>query len=99
MKTSVSSFIKGFIPSFMLLSVLVGSSCTREVSNSTGWNVNDPRNGGFEVQPQLEQETGPGLILIEGGRFTMGSIEQDVMYTWNNVPRTMSVSSFYMWWK
>ena len=96
MKTSVSSFIKGFIPSFMLLSVLVGSSCTREVSNSTGWNVNDPRNGGFEVQPQLEQETGPGLILIEGGRFTMGSIEQDVMYTWNNVPRTMSVSSFYM---
>ena len=72
------------------------SSCKKEVSGTTGWTLNDPKNGGFEVVPYYEQETGPGLVLIEGGRFTMGSVEQDVMYKWDNVPRTMSVSSFYM---
>ena len=72
------------------------SSCKKEVSGTTGWTLNDPKNGGFEVIPYYEQETGPGLVLIEGGRFTMGSVEQDVMYKWDNVPRTMSVSSFYM---
>lgn len=72
------------------------SGCGKDVSNSTGWNNNDPKNGGFEVQPYGEQETGPGLILVEGGRFTMGQNEQDVMYDWDSKPRTMSVSSFYM---
>ena len=72
------------------------SSCKKEVSGTTGWTLNDPKNGGFEVIPYYEQETGPGLVLIEGGRFTMGSVEQDVMYKWDNVPRTMSVSSFYI---
>jgi len=43
-----------------------------------------------------EQETGPGLVLIEGGTFTMGRVEQDVMFDWNNIPRRVTVSSFYM---
>ena len=81
---------------FMVLGVVFLSSCRKEVSSTTGWTVNNPKNGGFEVVPFFEQETGPGLILIEGGRFTMGSIEQDVVHQWNNVPRTQSVSSFYM---
>lgn len=71
-------------------------SCKHEQSSSTGWNYNDPDNGGFQKVPYLEQETGPGLVLIEGGRFTMGKIEQDVNYDWNNIPRTVTVSSFYM---
>jgi sulfatase modifying factor 1 len=66
------------------------------VSNTTGWTYNDPDNGGFEVISGSEQETGPGLVLIEGGTFTMGRVEQDVMYDWNNVPRRVTVSSFYM---
>ncbi|OFX67442.1 MAG: gliding motility lipoprotein GldJ [Bacteroidetes bacterium GWE2_29_8] len=72
------------------------SSCKKEQSVSTGWEYNNPRNGGFEVVPYREQETGPGLVLIEGGTFTMGRVEQDVMYDWNNIPRRMTVSSFYM---
>ena len=43
-----------------------------EVSTSTGWKYNDPDNGGFEVTLGADQKTGPGLVLIEGGRFTMG---------------------------
>jgi formylglycine-generating enzyme len=66
------------------------------VSSTTGWNYNDPDNGGFEVTLDAEQVTGPGLVLIEGGRFTMGQVTQDVLFDWNNKPRTVTVSSFYM---
>ena len=66
------------------------------VSPTTGWNYNDPDLGGFEVISGYEQETGPGLVFIEGGTFTMGRTEQDVLYEWNNIPRRVTVSSFYM---
>jgi len=72
------------------------ASCAHERSSVTGWNYNDPKNGGFEVMPYEEQETGPGLVFIEGGTFTMGRAEDDVMYDWNNVPRHVTVSSFYI---
>jgi gliding motility-associated lipoprotein GldJ len=75
---------------------LLFSSCSKESSSATGWNYNDPKNGGFQKIPYLEQETGPGLVLIEGGRFTMGRAEQEVLFEWNNIPRTVTVSSFYM---
>jgi len=72
------------------------ASCSHERSTVTGWNLNDPKNGGFEVSPYEEQETGPGLVFIEGGTFTMGRSQDDVMADWNNVPRRVTVSSFYM---
>jgi gliding motility-associated lipoprotein GldJ len=76
---------------------LILSSCTNEVSQTTGWGYNDPDMGGFEYHGDYyEQETGPGLVLIEGGSFTMGRTEQDITYDWNNIPRTVTVSSFYM---
>jgi sulfatase modifying factor 1 len=67
-----------------------------EVSSTTGWNYNDQDNGGFEVVIGADQKTGPGLVLIEGGVFRMGRVTQDVMFDWNNTPRTVTVSSFYM---
>lgn len=81
---------------FVLCLVIIASSCAKERSSTTGWAYNDSKNGGFERPPFFEQETGPGLVLIEGGRFTMGRNEQDIFYDWNNVPRTATVSSFYM---
>ncbi len=75
---------------------LAFTSCKKERSGATGWEYNNPKNGGFQKVPYLEQETGPGLVLIEGGRFTMGRVEQEVMYNWDNIPRTVTVSSFYM---
>ena len=72
------------------------SSCKYETSSVTGWDYNNPGNGGYQKVPYEEQETGPGLILIEGGTFTMGRVEQDVTYDWDNVPRRVTVSSFYM---
>ncbi len=71
-------------------------SCKKEVSRATGWQYNDPRTGGFEVAKYQEQEIGPGLVFIEGGTFVMGRTTDDVMLDWNNLPRRVTVSSFYM---
>lgn len=72
------------------------TSCKKEASHSTGWDYNNPKMGGFQKVPFVDQETGPGLVLIEGGTFTMGRAEQDVMFDWNNRPARVTVSSFYM---
>lgn len=87
---------KAVMPLMLVAGLSFLASCQKERSNITGWNYNDPDNGGFEVVPYEEQETGPGLVFIEGGTFTMGRVEQDVNYDWNNVPRRVTVSSFYM---
>jgi gliding motility-associated lipoprotein GldJ len=68
----------------------------KESSSATGWDYNNPENGGFEKAQFVEQETGPGLVFVEGGTFTMGRAEQDVMYDWNNRAARVTVSSFYM---
>jgi gliding motility-associated lipoprotein GldJ len=72
------------------------SSCEKSSSGATGWNYNDPKTGGYERPEYIEQETGPGLVLVEGGTFTMGRVEDDMNFTWDNIPRRVTVSSFYM---
>ncbi len=67
-----------------------------KASTTTGWDYNNPENGGFEVMTASEQATGPGLTLVEGGTFTMGKVQDDILYEWNNVPRRVTISSFYM---
>ena len=77
--------------------MMILSSCNSyEKSGATSWNYNDEKNGGFESVPYTEQETGPGLVLIEGGTFTMGRTEQDVVQDWDNIPRRATVASFYI---
>jgi len=72
------------------------SSCAKDQSATTGWNYNDPKWGGFERVDYPGQETGPNLVLIEGGSFTMGQTEQDVMYEYHSIPRKVTVKSFYI---
>lgn len=86
----------------ILLSVsLFSVSCSilptkKSSSSTTGWNYNNPKNGGFEYNPDYAQETGPGLVFIQGGTFPMGKVEQDVMYESNNAIRRVTVPSFFM---
>ena len=82
--------------SFVVLSGIILASCQRESSSTTGWEYNNPKVGGFQKVPFIDQETGPGLLLVEGGTFTMGRTENDVMYDWNNRSARVTVSSFYM---
>ncbi|MEY4332977.1 MAG: hypothetical protein RLZZ196_1715, partial [Bacteroidota bacterium] len=64
-------------------------------SSKTGWSYGDSKLGGFE-NPLTYNSNGPGTVFIEGGRFTMGQTEEDLTMDRNNIPRTVSVSSFYM---
>lgn len=85
------------------VSIILLSSCKnglpfigkkKQKSDATGWNYNDKNMGGYQVAKAKEQGTGPGLVFVEGGTFTMGQTEEDVMYEWNNIPRRVSVPSF-----
>jgi len=87
------------IYSFFVVLAIISMSCggkNKGVSSTTGWNYNDSKNGNFQVKEGVEQETGPGLVFIEGGTFSMGGQEQDVTHDWNNIQRRVTVSSFYM---
>jgi gliding motility-associated lipoprotein GldJ len=83
----------------LFLGVLMGScgSKSKDTSRLTGWSLNDPKSGGFELNSNYKgQETPPGMVLIEGGTFTMGKVQDDVMFDWNTAPVTMQVRSFFM---
>lgn len=72
------------------------SSSSKNSSRATGWNINS-REGGFQYNTDFkEQETSPGLVFVEGGTFTKGRIQDDVMHDWNNTPNQQHVQSFYM---
>jgi gliding motility-associated lipoprotein GldJ len=72
------------------------SSSSKNSSRATGWDINS-REGGFQYNTDFkEQETAPGLVFIEGGTFTKGRVQDDVMHDWNNSPNQQHVQSFYM---
>ncbi len=72
------------------------SSPSGGVSNTTGWRYNDPNYGGFDVKTATAQITGPGLIFIEGGVFTMGQVAENLDYEWNNSARKVTVDSYFI---
>ncbi len=65
-------------------------------SNLTGWNFNDPTYGNYIKGKFKDGTVPPGMVHIEGGTFTMGMVQDDVMFDWNTTPRQMHVRSFYM---
>jgi gliding motility-associated lipoprotein GldJ len=63
----------------------------------TGWTSKDKSTAGFSSNKQYKgQQTPPGMVLIEGGTFTMGHVIDDVMFDWNTTPQQQQVRSFYM---
>lgn len=92
--------VKNFL--ILLSSAVLITSCGKlfkkkaEKSETTGWNYNDKTMGGFQVAKTKEQGLGPGLVFVQGGTFTMGQTEEDVMGDWNNIPRRVTVPSFYI---
>lgn len=96
-KLRLSVILAIFCCSIMLVSCgSFGKNKKAGKSGTTGWNYNDPNYGGFYVTDSPNQKTGPGLVAIEGGTFTMGATQENVYYEWNNTPRQVTVSSFYM---
>lgn len=90
------------LKAFFAIAVSVGLfSCNnskdyKNNSRATGWSL-DSKEGGFNYNSDFdEQETGPGLVFVEGGTFTMGRVQDDVMHDWNNSPTQQHVQSYYM---
>jgi gliding motility-associated lipoprotein GldJ len=86
----------------LALSLTIGfTSCSKKGSSkggssATGWKIND-KKGGFQYNTKFkQQETPPGMVSVEGGTFTMGRVEDDVMHDWNNSPTKQHVQSFFM---
>jgi gliding motility-associated lipoprotein GldJ len=79
-----------------MIMIIGFASCSKKSSSSkgsrgTGWNVDSKR-----ASSNKKQIAGPGLIFVEGGTFTMGKVEDDVMHDWNNAATQQHVQSFYM---
>jgi gliding motility-associated lipoprotein GldJ len=93
--------MKNFFKSCMLASLaILATSCNNSRDNSssraTGWDLSG-RDGGVSYKTDYEeQEAGPGLLFVEGGTFTMGRVQDDVMHDWNNTPTQQHVQSFYI---
>lgn len=65
-------------------------------SQATGWKIND-KKGGFQYNTSYDGTQVPvGMVEIEGGTFTMGRIQDDVLGEWNNQPTQQYVNSFFM---
>ncbi|GAB1307561.1 gliding motility lipoprotein GldJ [Urechidicola sp. KH5] len=83
-----------------LLTISFTSCHNRENDNSTaltGWSSKDKTDAGFsDASDYRGQETPPGMVLIEGGTFTMGHVQDDVLFDWNTTPVQMQVRSFYL---
>lgn len=92
--------IKPIYPIALAMLTLAITACDprgpKMQSSTTGQMYNDPKWGGMRNFEYDGQETGPGLVLIEGGSFTMGNLENDLMYDHNTSERAATVHSFYM---
>jgi len=94
-------FIKVVLSCTVLVAGFTATSCkksssSKNTSRATGWKIN-AKEGGFQYNSDFkEQETSPGLVFIEGGTFTKGKVQDDVMHDWNNTPTSQHVQSFYM---
>ena len=71
-------------------------SNNRNVSSATGWAINN-KKGGFQYNTNYKgQETPPNMVLVEGGTYTKGRVQDDPMRDWNNSANQQHVQSFYM---
>ena len=92
-----------FIPLVLILSVtLIGCSnnnqfkSSKNVSQATGWKIST-KDGGFKNKKSYKgQRTGPGLVFVEGGTYTKGNVQDNIMHDWNNTPTQQYVRSFFI---
>lgn len=96
---NIRSFKKSLLASALVATFIVGcgkKGSDRNTSSATGWKINS-KEGGFQYNTDFkDQETGPGLVFVEGGTFTMGKVQDDPMHDWNNTPTAQHIQSFYM---
>ncbi|MDR1582005.1 MAG: formylglycine-generating enzyme family protein [Prevotellaceae bacterium] len=88
-----SKFVVCFCLSFILSGCFFGK---KDVSEKTGWKYNDVQYGGVERVKPNKERVAPGLIFINGGAFIMGRVADDIGSDWDNLPRRVTVDSYYI---
>ena len=93
--------MKNFLKiTFVLAATIFFISCNRSSSGKsslTGLSFNDPKNGNYIRAESYKGQTPPlGMVGVEGGSFTMGQVQDDVMFDWNTTPNKIHVRSFFM---
>jgi len=90
------NFLRESIFVTLAAALLVACGGRNNMSRATGWGINS-KDGGFQYNIEFEdQESGPGLVFIEGGTYTKGQVQDDVLHDWNNTPTQQHVMSFYI---
>jgi gliding motility-associated lipoprotein GldJ len=94
----LNSGIKFLFATFIIITVVSCHNRNPRNNNSlTGWTEKDKKAGGFyDNKKYKHQEAPPGMVLIEGGTYTMGHVQDDVLFDWNTTPNQQQVRSFYM---
>lgn len=85
--------------SLILVFTLLIASCKKSTNNTsslTGLSFNDPKNGNYIKGNANNQKPPIGMVAVEGGTFTMGQVQDDVMFDWNTTPKKLHVRSFFM---
>ncbi|PWG05465.1 gliding motility lipoprotein GldJ [Polaribacter aquimarinus] len=86
--------------SIVVLTTIILASCSRSSSSRsklTGLEFNNPKYGNYIRGNSFEGQDPPiGMVAIEGGSFTMGQVQDDVMFDWNTTPKKIHVRSFFM---
>jgi len=71
-------------------------SNNRNVSSATGWAINS-KKGGFQYNTNFKgQVAPPNMVLVDGGTYTKGRVQDDPMRDWNNSANQQHVQSFYL---
>ena len=89
-----------FKTGLILAITLMIFSCNKSTTNKsslTGLSFNDPKNGNYvKGNAGNDQKPPLGMVAVEGGAFTMGQVQDDVMFDWNTTPKKIHVRSFFM---
>ena len=91
-----NTFKTGLILAISLMIFSCNKSTTNK-SSLTGLSFNDPKNGNYvKGNAGNDQKPPLGMVAVEGGSFTMGQVQDDVMFDWNSTPKKLHVRSFFM---
>ena len=89
------NFLRESIFVALAAALLVACGGRNNMSRATGWGINS-KDGGFQYNIEFEdQESGPGLVFIEGGTILKDKFKT-MFYTTGTIPTQQHVMSFYI---
>lgn len=96
MKNAAGYLKVGTLSVLLLFSI---SACSKKSSESTTTGAKyatKKSNLGFKPYYGKKLPNPPGMVFVQGGRTILGSFEQDLYGSRDNVERTVTVNSFWM---